>query len=88
MVGIFCPGELYERYKDKKFMNKLSFEERRKFNILLHYYVLNVPVKIALKVASKEDYLQNKIPILFDNCAYHQTTGLTSQFIEGLDSLI
>lgn len=88
MVGIYNPEELYERYRDRKFMNNLSFEEHKRFNILFHHYVLNIPVKVALKVASKEDYLQNKIPILFDNCVYNQTTGLTSHFIEGYDSLI
>jgi hypothetical protein len=49
---------------------------------------LDIPVKVALKFASKEDYLQNKIPILFDNQAYNQESGLTGHFNDEFDSII
>ena len=81
-VGIFHPEVLYERYRDKCFMSSLSFEERKNFMILFHYYVLNIPVKLALKMVGKEDYLQNRIPILFGDGVYDQNTGLTTHFSE------
>ncbi len=55
--------------------------------ILLHYYILNVPISLALNLAGKEDYMNNKIPYLFDNEAY-DNTGLTNHFIDGYDNII
>ncbi|WAA11988.1 CRISPR-associated helicase Cas3' [Fervidibacillus halotolerans] len=70
------PFEIYEKYDDYKFMSTLSFEERKQFMILFNYYVLNVSVDTALKVVSKEDYLEKRVPILLDTDAYDGTLGL------------
>jgi len=55
---------------------------------LFNHYVLNLPVELALKMAGKEDYLQNRVPVLQTEGAYHQTTGLTRHFTEGFDWII
>lgn len=70
------PEQIYEKYSDWNFMSEMSFEERKMFMILFNYYVLNVPVKTALSLVSKEDYLQKRIPILLDSEAYDGIYGL------------
>ncbi len=84
--GLSDPYQIYERYSENRFMKQLSFEERKMFMILFHYYVLNVPVKTALTIVSKEDYLQKRIPILLDTEAYDGTYGLKAGMEE--DDLI
>lgn len=74
--------EIYERYEDLKYMSSLSFEDRKQFMILFNYHILNLPVKKALQIASKEDFLSYKIPILLDTYAYDQDIGLKSIFEE------
>lgn len=74
--------EVYERYSDIKYMSNLSFDDRKQFMILFHYYILNLPVKKALQVVGKDDFLNHKIPILIDTDAYDQKIGLTSPFEE------
>lgn len=81
------PFAVYERYQDTSFMMNLSFEERKQFMILFHYYVLNLPVEKALKVASQEDYLQAKVPILLDTESYDDWTGFHVPF-EEFDNII
>ncbi|WAA09834.1 CRISPR-associated helicase Cas3' [Fervidibacillus albus] len=72
------PFDIYEKYNDFNFMSGLSFEKRKQFMILFNYYVLNVSVKTALKVVSKEDYLEKRVPILLDTDAYDGTLGLNA----------
>ena len=44
--------------------------------ILFHYYVLNLPVKNALDVASQDDFLNQRVPILLGTDAYDYKIGL------------
>ena len=74
--------EIYERYSDYDNMSKLSFQDRKQFMILFYHYVLNLPVKHALQIASKEDFLNSKIPILYDSYAYDKKIGLKTPFEE------
>jgi hypothetical protein len=57
-------------------LTSLSFDDRKMFMILFNYYVLNVPVTMALKIASKEDYLEKRVPLLEDEDAYDARLGL------------
>jgi hypothetical protein len=80
--------EIYHRYQDKAWINQLSFEQRKRFMILFHHFVLNVPVDLGLKLAGKEEYLQERIPLLQVTEAYDRHTGLTRHFVEGYDQFI
>jgi CRISPR-associated endonuclease/helicase Cas3 len=82
------PIQIYERFQDKKWMKSLSFEERKRFMMLVHAFVVNVPIQHALKVANKEDFLQKRIPLLEDTDAYHPQFGLVLAFNEQFDSII
>ncbi|MGI6703274.1 MAG: CRISPR-associated helicase Cas3' [Clostridia bacterium] len=88
VVGVDEPEEIYELYSNRSHINSLSFEKKKQFMALFNHYVLNLPVDLALKMAGKEDYLQNRVPILHMKSAYHQTTGLTRHFNEGFDWII
>ncbi|NLX86252.1 MAG: CRISPR-associated helicase Cas3' [Clostridiales bacterium] len=87
-VGIYEPEEIYELYNNRTHINNLPLEKKKQFMVLFNHYVLNLPVDLALKVAGKDDYLQNKVPILHMKSAYHQTTGLTRHFTKGFDWII
>lgn len=75
-------NEIYEKYSDYDYISKLSFQDRKQFMILFYHYVLNLPVKHALKVASKEDFLSSKIPKLNDGYAYDKKIGFKTPFEE------
>jgi hypothetical protein len=75
-------------YNNRTHINNLPLEKKKQFMVLFNHYVLNLPVDLALKVAGKDDYLQNKVPILHMKSAYHQTTGLTRHFTKGFDWII
>ncbi|HZJ76787.1 MAG TPA: CRISPR-associated helicase Cas3' [Oscillospiraceae bacterium] len=75
-------NEIYEKYSDYDYMCELSFQDRKQFMILFYHYVLNLPVKHALKVASKEDFLNSKIPKLNDSYAYDEKIGFKTPFEE------
>lgn len=75
-------NELYDLYRDSSYMAKLSFGERKQFMILFHHYVINVPVKKALQIVGKEDYLNNRIPRLCMRDLYDSITGLMVPFYE------
>lgn len=79
---VYTGEEVYVRYDDSQFMSKLTFEERKQFMILFHYYVLNLPVKKALDVASQDDFLNQRVPILFGTDAYDYKIGLKAPFEE------
>ncbi len=79
---VFSGHEVYDRFADQSYMAKLSFDERKQFMILFGYYVLNVPVKKALQVASREDFLQQRVPCLYGNDAYDAQVGLKAPFEE------
>lgn len=79
-VGVSTPEDIYDLYRDRIYMNKFSFEERKQFMILFNHFVLNIPVKVALKVANKDDYLDHKIPILYGMDAYDQNSGFIQHF--------
>ncbi|WP_017552094.1 CRISPR-associated helicase/endonuclease Cas3 [Heyndrickxia coagulans] len=86
--GVADAASIYERYSNVNFMNDLSFEERKQFMILFHHFVLNVPVKTALKFINREEYLQsNRVPLLYSEGAYDQKLGLVGHFDE-LDNFI
>jgi len=86
--GVTDAASIYERYSNVNFMNGLSFEERKQFMILFHHFVLNVPVKTALRFVSQEEYLQsNRVPLLYSEGAYDQNLGLVGHFDE-LDNFI
>lgn len=85
--GLYHAVDIYERYSDKAFMKKMTFDDRKQFMILVHYYVLNLPVKKALKVASKEDFLTHRIPLLYGTEVYDSQIGLRTQF-EQFDNFI
>lgn len=79
--------DLYDLYTNSSYMARLSFEDRKQFMILFHYYVINVPVKKALQIASKEDFLNNRVPLLYGTDAYDSKSGLSTPF-EEFDNLI
>lgn len=81
----FCAPDadrVYELYSDQRYMSSLSFDDRKEFMILFHHYVLNVPVKKALEIASKDDFLKRRIIKLFDTHAYDHNIGLVTPFEE------
>ncbi len=80
--------EIYNLYKDKKWLHALTFEKRKRFMMLFHHFVLNVPVDLGLKLASQEEYLEERIPLLRTTNAYDRQTGLTGHFVEGYDQFI
>lgn len=84
---VYHADDIYERYTDKDYMKRLMFDERKNFMILFNYYVLNLPVKKALKVASKEDFLTHRIPMLYGTEVYNSQVGLRAQF-EQFDNFI
>jgi len=71
---------VYDLYTNSNYMTKLSFEDRKQFMILFHHYVINVPVKKALQIVGKEDFLNNRIPILCATDFYDSKTGLSVPF--------
>jgi CRISPR-associated endonuclease/helicase Cas3 len=75
-------NNLYDLYRNSNYMAKLSFEDRKQFMILFHHYVINVPVKKALQIVGREDYLNNRIPSLYDSDSYDSRTGLMVPFYE------
>lgn len=75
-------NDVYNRYMDSDYMADFSFEDRKQFMILFHYYVINVPVKKALQIAGKEDFLYNRIPRLNVTDFYDSKTGLSVPFYE------
>ncbi|MEN6411540.1 MAG: CRISPR-associated helicase Cas3' [Veillonellales bacterium] len=87
-IGINTPEELYERYSDRKYMNNLSFQARKEFMILFHYYVINVPGALAIKLVNKEDYLIHKVPCILGNDVYHPVMGLAQRYVDGFDNII
>jgi len=70
--------QIYERYIDRLWLRELSYEDRKNFMILFHYHVVNIPGKLALKLADSEMYLQHRIPCLFGARGYHNETGIAS----------
>lgn len=80
IFNVTSGNELYERYKDIKYMSKLSFEERKQFMILLHYYIINVPANKAIQIVGDGDYINNRIPRLDESIFYDSKTGLKIQF--------
>ncbi|OUM86954.1 MAG: CRISPR-associated helicase Cas3' [Bacillus thermozeamaize] len=70
--------EIYERYTDRDWLRKLSFEDRKNFMILFHYHVVNLPGKMAIKLADSEAYLQHRIPCLHGARGYRDETGMAA----------
>lgn len=56
--------------------------------ILFNHFVINVPYNLALELASKDDYLIGKVPILLDERDYDSQTGLIKRKVEGFDAFI
>ncbi|PMB05741.1 CRISPR-associated helicase/endonuclease Cas3 [Fischerella thermalis CCMEE 5273] len=82
--GLSDPSMIYDCYQDKTYWKSKDFAVRKKFMTLFQYYVLNLPVQVALKYAAKEDYLQNLIPALPAECHldYDGNNGLLRHFSE------
>lgn len=81
--GLKSPEAIYDCYTDLGYWSQRDFTKRKQFMILLQHYVLNVPVRLAVKVVGKEDYLDNKyIPLLKDTEAYDSAVGMTTHFNE------
>lgn len=87
-TGVDTPEKIYEMYSDREYMHRLSFQERKEFMILFHHYVINLPVKLALTLASKEDYLKQKIPCVFGDDVYNPVMGLAPRYVDGFDTII
>lgn len=68
--------DIYEIFKDKQKQRSWSYNDKKKFNILFNQFVLNVPANKAFKLATKEDFLRYKIPILEDDGSYDLEKGL------------
>lgn len=84
------PLEIYDRYRDRKFMKSLDFSERKHFMILFYHYVLQISPEKALEItsASKEDYLEGKIPLLYDEDLYVTDRGLDIRSESIYDNII
>lgn len=76
---VSSPEEIYSIFQEKKMLNR-SYNEKKRFNLLFSHFVLNVPAKKALKMASKEDFLMYRVPIVEDDGIYSAEKGLA--FIE------
>ncbi|SDZ03188.1 CRISPR-associated helicase Cas3' [Tindallia californiensis] len=85
---INCAKDLYDCYQDWNYMKNRSYEDRKAFMVLFHYYVIGVSLKDALQHVPREDFLQGKTPILFSEDGYHQETGLTSHFEEDYNKFL
>lgn len=81
------PYDIYNRFQDKNWMESQDITKRKMFMILFHYYVLDLPIKKAFRVASQEEFLDKKIPILQDPEAYNSQLGFKTAF-EDYDSYI
>jgi CRISPR-associated helicase Cas3 len=84
--GMKGPEQIYDCYWDKSYWKNRDANERRLFRVLFHYYTLNIPVKLALKLASKDDYILNRTPYYQD--VYDSECGLTQHFDSTYDSII
>lgn len=71
-------SQIYEGYEDRKWIRSLSYEERKNFMILFHYHVVNIPGRLAVKLADSDAYLQHRIPCLFGARGYHDESGIAS----------
>ncbi|MFD2671140.1 CRISPR-associated helicase Cas3' [Marinicrinis sediminis] len=80
--------QLYDRYKDKSYWQGKDRVQWKKFMMLFHHFVLNAPVKAALKHVLQSRYLTSKsVPITENPDLYHPITGFTEHFC-GMDELI
>ena len=82
--GLDSPHDIYDCYRDRVYWNGKDFSVRKRFMTLFQFYVLNLPVRAALKYATAEDYLQARIPLLRmeGEDGYRQNEGLVSHFDE------
>lgn len=77
-LRLYSPEDIYERRRDRTYWKSGDrHSEWRKVSILFYHHILNVPFKMATRYASKEDYLEMRIPILQDTDAYHSEKGLS-----------
>lgn len=53
--------EMYQYYRPE------NYEDRKAFMTLFNMFVLQLPVKKALQAASKEDFLEQKIPYMYSD---------------------
>ncbi|MBB5174421.1 CRISPR-associated helicase Cas3' [Texcoconibacillus texcoconensis] len=67
--------DIYTHYQDLEFMHSLSFQDRKEWMMLVYFFVLNLPVKKAIKAVGKDPFLQQRIPFLYDTDAYHHNYG-------------
>ncbi|MBO8138268.1 MAG: CRISPR-associated helicase Cas3' [Desulfotomaculum sp.] len=76
------PTQLYDLFRNPN-RKKWSYQKQKAFSTLFNQFVLKVPVKKALKMVSKDDFLLYKIPMLPDDHAYNMQDGL----ILGVDDI-
>lgn len=88
LVGISDPIEIYKLYLDRRFMQNMSFDQRKLFMILMNHYIINIPIELAKQLVGLDVYLQNRIPFLDDSQAYNQITGLAERYVKGFDNII
>ncbi|MTI80798.1 MAG: CRISPR-associated helicase Cas3' [Firmicutes bacterium] len=69
------PNQLYNLFTNSN-RKKWSYQKQKLFSTLFNQFVLRVPAKQALKMVSKEDFLQYKIPMLMDDHVYDMQDGL------------
>lgn len=67
--------EIYELFSNKSYRRNWSFQKHKRFQILFHQFVVNVPADKALKIVSKDEFLLKRVPMLEDN-SYSMEKGL------------
>lgn len=67
---------IYKLFLEKNTRLNWSFEKNKRFSVLFQQFVINVPVEKALRLVSKEDFLQYRVPIIEDSYSYDNEKGL------------
>ena len=86
--GLCTPEEIYGIYADRSNQSHLSLDRRREFMILFHHYVINVPFKLAMTLAGRDAYHDNKVPMLANADDYNPISGLVERNLKGYDNFI
>lgn len=87
-LQFYPPEEVYAHYTDRKYYHGLSFQEKKELMILLHHYVINVPVRLAISLVGEDSYERYRIPSLLNKSDYDPVAGLAKRSVEGFDSFI
>lgn len=86
-LRIVSAQNIYDRYEDRAYYAKLSFQERKEFMILMNHYVVNVPEELAVSLVKKEAYKNGRIPCIENKADYDPIAGLANKVTAKYDPL-